>query len=74
VASPDPRDEFCLYLWRSVDTPGTLYLAKDLHHAQAVYAGLIAEGYVVKVVHARTNTEFEMCGGVLLPAQSLSPR
>ena len=68
------RDEFCLYLWRSVNMPGTLYMAKDLRHAQAVYAGLIAEGYVVKVVHARTNTEYEMSDGSLLPAQSLSHR
>ena len=67
------RDEFCLYLWRSLDVPGTLYLAKDLRHAQAVYAGLIAEGYLVKVVHAETNTIYEMSDGKLLPLDSLSP-
>jgi hypothetical protein len=74
VASTALRDEFCLYLWRSLDTPGTLYLANDLDSAAAVYAGLIAEGYIVKVVHAPTNTEYEMCDGALLPAHSFSHR
>lgn len=74
MASPALHDEFCLYLWRSLDVPGTLYLASDLGSAEAVYAGLIAEGYVVKVVHAATNTEYEMCEGALLPVQSLSHR
>ena len=72
MASPALRDEFCLYLWRSLDVPGTLYLAKNLEHAKAVYAGLIAEGYVVKVVHAPTNTEYAMCDGALLPIHSLT--
>jgi hypothetical protein len=74
VASPALPDEFCLYLWRSLEAPGTLYLARDLEHAQAVYAGLMAEGYVVKVVHPATNTEYEMCDGTLLPIHSLSQR
>jgi hypothetical protein len=74
VATPALRDEFCLYLWRSPDVPGTLYLAKDFEHANAVYSGLIAEGYVVKVVHASTNTEYEMCDGKLLPLHSFSQR
>ena len=72
VASPALHDEFCLYLWRSRDVPGTLYLARDLEHAKAVYAGLIAEGYVVKVVHAPTNTAYALCDGALLPIHSLS--
>jgi len=54
--------------------PGTLYLAKDSESAAAVCAGLTAEGYVVKVVHAATNTEYEICDGALLPSQSLSHR
>ena len=74
MATPALRDEFCLYLWRSIDVPGTLYLATDLESAEAVYAGLIAEGYVVKVVHVATNTEYEMCDGKLLPLHSLSQR
>ena len=74
MASPALRDEFCLYLWRSLNVPGTLYLAPDLGSAQAVYAGLIAEGYVVKVIHAATNTEYEMSDGKLLPLHSLSQR
>ena len=72
VASPALHDEFCLYLWRSLHVPGTLYLARDLEHAKAVYAGLIAEGYVVKVVHAPTNTEYALCDGALLPIHSLT--
>jgi hypothetical protein len=67
VASLAVQDEFCLYLWRSLDVPGTLYLANDLASAQAVYVGLVAEGYVVKVIHPATNTEYEMCDGKLLP-------
>ena len=74
MASPALHDEFCLYLWRSLDVPGTLYLARDLHHAEAVFAGLIAAGYVVKMVHTGTNTEYEMCDGKLLPLHSLSER
>ena len=72
MASLVLQDEFCLYLWRSLDVPGTLYLAKDLEHAKAVYAGLIAEGYVVKVIHAPTNTEYALCDGALLPIHSLT--
>jgi hypothetical protein len=72
VASPAVHDEFWLYLWRSLDVPGTLYLARDLEHAKAVYAGLIAEGYVVKVIHAPTNTEYALCDGALLPIHSLT--
>lgn len=72
VASLALQDEFCLYLWRSLDVPGTLYLARDLEHAKAVYAGLIAEGYVVKVVHAPSNTEYALCDGALLPIHSLT--
>ena len=68
------RDEFCLYLWRSLNVPGTLYLAKDLDHAKAVYAGLIAEGYVVKAVHLATDTEYALHNGSLLPIHALSQR
>ena len=74
MASPAVRDEFCLYLWRSLEVPGTLYLARDFEHAKAVYAGLIAEGYLVKVVHSATNTEYEMSDGQLSPLHSLSQR
>jgi hypothetical protein len=53
--------------------PGTLYLAKDSDSAAAIYAGLIAEGYVVKVVHAATNTEYEICDGAFLPKPFSQP-
>ena len=68
MANPAFRDEFCLYLWRSLDTPGTLYLARNIEHAQAVYAGLLEDGYIVKAVHAATNTEYSLYDGELLPA------
>ena len=70
MASP----AFCLYLWRSVDSPGTLYLAKNLDSAEAVYAELSKEGYIVRAVHMATDSEYVMRDGVLLPAQALSPR
>ncbi len=68
MANPASRDEFCLYLWRSLDTPGTLYLARNIEHAQAVYAGLVAEGYIVKAVQVATNIEYTLYDGELLPA------
>jgi hypothetical protein len=74
VATSALQDAFCLYLWRSLDMPGTLYLAKDSDSAAAVYAGLIAEGYIVKVVHAASNTEYQICDGTLLPSHALSQR
>ncbi len=60
-------DEFCLYLWRSLESPGILYLARSIDSARAVYAGLANEGYIVKAVHTDSGTEFEMRDGALLP-------
>ncbi len=60
------RDVFCLYLWRSLETPGTLYLAKSIDNAQAVCAELIDAGYLVKVSQMGTNTEYELRDGKLI--------
>jgi len=66
-------DTFCLYLWRSLQAPGTLYLAKSIENARAVCAELIAAGYIVKVVQMATNTEFEMRDGSLVEREELAP-
>jgi hypothetical protein len=62
------RDSFYLYLWRSTNLPGTLYLAKGLETAEMLCRGLTEDGYIVKVVHSGTNAEFELCEGKLRPA------
>jgi hypothetical protein len=61
-------DNFCLYLWRSHNSPGTLYLAKGLETAEALCRGLTEHGYIVKVIHMATNTELELREGRLCPA------
>ena len=67
MANPTIEDVFCLYLWRSLDAPGTLYLARGIHSAREVCAELIAAGYVVRVVQMVTNVEYELRDGALLP-------
>jgi hypothetical protein len=65
---------FALYLWRSPDSPGTLYLANGFSTAEALCRGLADEGYIVKVVHPATDTEYEMRDGELRPlSHGLSP-
>jgi hypothetical protein len=66
VANPTIEDVFCLYLWRSLDAPGTLYLARGIHSAREVCAELIAAGYVVRVVQMATNAEYELRDGALV--------
>jgi hypothetical protein len=66
VVNPTIEDVFCLYLWRSVDAPGTLYLARGIHSARAVCAELIAAGYIVRVVQMVTNVEYELQEGALV--------
>lgn len=58
---------FYLYLWRSPDSPGTLYLAKSFETAEALCRGLTEDGYIVKVIQAGSDTEFELCEGKLRP-------
>jgi hypothetical protein len=73
VPEPGTRDAFCLYLWRTREAPGTLYLAGDLAHATAVYKELADDGYTVKVVHVPTDTEYEMLDGYLTPVCRVPP-
>ena len=63
-------ESFALYLWRSKETPGTLYLANGLYTAETLCRNLSEEGYIVKVIHSGTDTEYELRDGALLP---LSP-
>ena len=67
MAPPGIVDSFYRYLWRSTNSPGTLYLAKGLETAEMLCRGLAADGYIVKVVHSVTNAEFELCEGKLRP-------
>jgi hypothetical protein len=62
-----PPENFYLYLWRSPNSPGTLYLAKGFETAEALCRGLTEDGYIVKVIHMTTDTEFELCDGKLRP-------
>jgi len=65
---PSIPDNFYLYLWRSSDSPGTLYLAKGFETAEALCRGLTEDGYIVKVIHMVTNGEFELREGKLCPS------
>jgi hypothetical protein len=67
-------ESFALYLWRSPEYPGTLYLTKGFSTAEALCRSLAEDGYIVKVVHAATDTEYELRDGALWPLpQGLSP-
>jgi hypothetical protein len=67
-------ESFALYLWRSPESPGTLYLANGFSTAEELCRSLAEEGYIVKVVHAATDTEYELRDGTLWPLrQGLSP-
>jgi hypothetical protein len=61
-------DSFYLYLWRSPNSPGTLYLANGFETAEALCRGLQENGYIVKVVHMATDTEFDLWDGKLRPS------
>jgi hypothetical protein len=61
------QDGFYLYLWRSPNAPGTLYLAKGFDTAETLCRGLTDDGYIVKVVHMASDTEFELSEGRLRP-------
>ena len=73
MPEPGARDAFCLYLWRTMEAPGTLYLAGDIVHATAVYNELVDDGYTVKVVHMPTDIEYEMVDGSLTPRCRMAP-
>lgn len=61
-------DSFYLYLWRSPNLPGTLYLAKGFATAEALCHGLTEDGYIVRVIQASTDIEFEFREGKLYPS------
>jgi hypothetical protein len=60
-------ESFAIYLWRSPQAPGTLYLAKGFSTAEALCRSLVEYGYIVKVVHSATDTEYEIQEGALRP-------
>jgi hypothetical protein len=68
VVPSGAADSFYLYLWRSTNSPGTLYLARGFETAELLCRGLTEDGYIVKVIHSGTNAEFELCKGKLCPA------
>lgn len=72
MGPPNIPDHFYLYLWRSPNSPGTLYLAQGFETAEALSRGLTEDGYIVKVVHTATDTEFELCQGKLCPISKSS--
>jgi hypothetical protein len=61
---------FHLYLWRSLESPGIRYLAGSVSTAESMSRELLKEGYIVKVIHAATDTEYELRGGALLPVRT----
>jgi len=67
-------DIFCLYFWRSLQAPGTLYFASNIHSARAVCAELTAAGYIVKIVQMATDIEYELRNGALVPRSQPAPR
>src|ERR1700733_6482920 len=70
MAPSSISNSFYLYLWRSPNSPGTLYLAQGFETAEALCRGLTDDGYIVKVIHMASDTEFELCGGRLCPTTS----
>jgi hypothetical protein len=60
-------DNFYLYLWRSRNVPGTLYLARGFETTEALCQGLAEHGYIVKVIQMATDIEFELSQGKLRP-------
>jgi hypothetical protein len=69
MPSTESSDVFCLYLWRSVEAPGTVYLARSIQNAEAVCRELIGYGYLVKVLHVASDTEFVLSDGTLAPVR-----
>ena len=47
-------------------------MAEDVQDATAVYNELVEDGYIVKVVHIATDTEYEMRDGTLIPASQIA--
>lgn len=60
-----------MYLWRSPNQPGTLYVAQGFETTEALCRGLTEDGFIVKLVHTATNAPFELNGGRLCPTEGL---
>jgi len=73
MAPSNTPDNFYLYLWRSPNVPGTMYLAKGFETTEALCRGLTEDGYIVKVIQTRTDTEFELREGRLCPTAGKTP-
>ena len=67
MATHTVGDIFCLYFWRSLQAPGTLYLARNINSARALCTELTAAGYIVKIVQMATDIEYELRDGALVP-------
>lgn len=67
MESSSYSESFALYLWRSPQAPGTLYLTRGFSTAEALCRSLAEDGYIVKVVHPATDTEYELRDGALRP-------
>ncbi len=46
-----------MHLWRSTNSPGTLYAAQGFEATEALYKGLAEDGFIVKLIHMATNAE-----------------
>jgi hypothetical protein len=70
MESSNFSESFALYLWRSTEAPGTLYLANGFSTVETLCRSLSDDGYIVKVIHSATDTEYELHDGGLRPLQS----
>lgn len=68
--APSIADSFCLYLWRSPDLPGTLYMSSGFEATEALCRALADDGYIVKVVHTASDSEFQLSAGRLARANA----
>jgi hypothetical protein len=68
MGSSSLAESFYLYLWRSLNAPGTLYMAEGRDTAETLCRELMDSGYIVKVIQTATDAEFELCEGKLCPA------
>ncbi len=71
MATSSIPETFFMYLWRSPNLPGTVYVAQGFETTEALYKGLAADGFIVKLIHIATNAEFELSAGRLCPSQGL---
>jgi FkbM family methyltransferase len=74
MAAASIPESFYMYLWRSPQLPGTLYLAQGFEATEELCRGLTEDGFIVKLVHTATNAEFELSAGRLCPSAGALPR